>query len=791
MTKLNKNLQCDTVSKALEENLIIGKGFRITLITPRLLRVEVQRDDEFCDEATLSFWNREQGKVKYDLENKGRKLLIKTDSVVFSFCKILKKIDRVMINNKWVACNNKGNLRGTARTLDMTVGSTKLGLGIISISGVAVIDDSKNLLLVDSEIKNRTINESDKYIFAYGDDFRGAMKDFYKITGEVPLLPRYALGNWWSRYRAYTQNEYIKLMERFEKENLPFTVATVDMDWHWVKVNEKFGTNYKSKNPFQSEGWTGYSWNTDLFPNYREFLEWLHKHNYHTTLNLHPASGVRHYEDMYDKMASNMGVDAESKEDINFDIADTKFINNYFDVIHHPYEKEGVDFWWMDWQQGKKSSLDGLDPLWALNHYHFLDNSKDSNRGILLSRYSGVGSHRYPLGFSGDTITRWASLKFQPYFTANAANIGYGWWSHDIGGHALGVHDDELYLRWCQYGIFSPINRLHSTSHDLMGKEPWNYSDVIRNIVNDNLRLRHRMIPYIYSMNYRSYSQGISLCEPMYYSYPNSLEAYIIKNQYMFGSELMVAPIVSKNCKEINKGKVTVWLPEGRYTDIFTGRIYNGSNYVTMFRDWTSIPVLAKAGAIIPLGNNINNDYSNPTDMDLLIYRGNNSFTLYEDDGISSLYKDGKCAFTTFSISEEDDKISFNIDKVEGDIKSTVKNRTYHLKFKDIINAKLKLNINGVESNSEFSSDIEIKLKPSDKAEIILTDYEVMQNPDPIESAKVILSRYQKNTIIKSIMYRGISQITDVDEFEKAIRESLFPEIVKIAVLEVMDKTIN
>lgn len=110
----------------------------------------------------------------------------------------------------------------------------------------------------------------------------------------------------------------------------------------------------------------------------------------------------------------------------------------YFEYLHHPYENEGVDFWWIDWQQGKKSSLKGLDPLWALNHYHYLDNCRGGKRGMILSRFAQAGSQRYPLGFSGDTTINWNCLRFQPYSTAAAANIGYTWWSHDIGGHMRG-----------------------------------------------------------------------------------------------------------------------------------------------------------------------------------------------------------------------------------------------------------------------------------------------------------------------------------------------------------------
>lgn len=786
MTKLLTHLKCAVSPEANASNLIIGNGYRITVITSRLLRVERQKENIFNDAATQCFFNRNLGDVYFSYEKNGNFLEIKTEYAVFYFDEKKKKINKITLDGDTVKCNNCGNLKGTARTLDMDFGCKKLGLGIISKKGVAVIDDSKSLLIIDGEVREKNNKSYDEYIFAYGKDYRSALKDFYKISGQTPMLPRFALGSWWSRYKAYTQEEYLSLMERFEKEKLPFTVATVDMDWHWVDVNKEFGTKFKRENPLLSEGWTGYSWNAKLFPDYRQFLKTLKEKKYRITLNLHPASGIRHYEDMYPQMAKSMGIDSSSQKKVEFDITDPKFINNYFEILHHPYEKDGVDFWWMDWQQGKKSKVKGLDPLWSLNHYHYLDNQREGKRALLLSRFSGIGAHRYPIGFSGDAIACWSSLRFQPYFTISAANIGYGWWSHDIGGHNFGTHDDELYLRWCQFGIFSPINRLHSSNHDLQGKEPWNYRDEVRRIVNDCLRLRHRMIPYLYTMNYRAHKEGICICEPMYYSYPEREESYIVKNQYMFGSELIVAPIVRKNSKRLNKAKVNVWLPVGRYTDIFTGRIYQGNKFVAMYRDWTSIPVLAKEGAIIPLANYKGNESGNPEDMDILIYRGNNSFTLYEDDGLTNAYKEGKYALTTFCISENRDEIIFSIDKVENDQSATVKKRTYHLKFKDIINANVTISINGESKKVEFSDDIVIKLNSNDKAMVVLGSYQPLENPDAIESAKVILSRYQRGNIAKALMYGKMGKISDAMEFCKAVRESTFPEDVKEAVEEVM-----
>ena len=206
---------------------------------------------------------------------------------------------------------------------------------------------------------------------------------------------------------------------------------------------------------------------------------------------MHPRDGIRAFEEPYAKAAATVGVDAEAQEPVEFDLTNPRFVRAYFDM-HHDLETEGVDFWWLDWQQGGVTRQPGLDPLWVLNHLHYLDSGRDGRWPLTFSRFAGPGSQRYPVGFSGDTVVTWKSLKFQPYFTATASNIGYGWWSHDIGGHMFGYRDEELEARWYQLGVFSPINRLHSTCSPFSGKEPWNFHEPVRSAMVDVLRLRQR-----------------------------------------------------------------------------------------------------------------------------------------------------------------------------------------------------------------------------------------------------------------------------------------------------------
>jgi alpha-glucosidase (family GH31 glycosyl hydrolase) len=382
-------------------------------------------------------------------------------------------------------------------------------------------------------------------------------------------------------------------------------------------------------------GWTGYSWERELFPDPPAFLAELHRRNLRTTLNVHPADGVRPYEDAYRAMAEALGRDPDADEPIAFDLTDPGFLRAYFDVLHHPLEDEGVDFWWLDWQQGGHSRLPGVDPLWLLNHFHHLDSGRGGRRPLTFSRYAGPGSHRYPVGFSGDALVSWASLEFQPEFTATAANVGYGWWSHDIGGHIFGVRDDELAARWVQLGVFSPILRLHSSSNPFLVKEPWLYPSEARDAMTAALRFRHRLIPYLHTANHRAAAEDIPLVRPMYHVWPGDPRAYGVPTQFAFGSELIVAPVTTPRDPVTLRGSVRAWLPPGRWIDLFTETVYDGDRELELHRDGRSIPALVRAGGIVPLAAPDDLDATrNPERLEIVVAPGaDGAFTLVEDDG--------------------------------------------------------------------------------------------------------------------------------------------------------------
>ncbi len=772
--ELNKQLLAYTDAKVCADNIISVKNVRVSVLTPQMLRVEYSTDGNFTDLPSQSIWYRNFGKVEYTKKTDVDILVIKTDYAEYHVNCHTGAFKQVVLNGEKLTYNSSNNLKGTTRTLDQTYGPKELDDGVISTDGVSVYDDSKTLLLnEDGMLSSREKGTKDYYIFAYGNDYVAGINEFYKITGMPPLVPRYVLGNWWSRYRAYTQKEYLDLMHEFANREIPLTVATVDMDWHWVDLKKQFNKKYKSSN-ILSSGWTGYSWNTELFPDYKGFLKTLHDMGLKVTLNLHPADGVRAFEDMYGEMAEAMDIDKSTEKSVEFDLTDKKFINAYFDILHHPYENDGVDFWWIDWQQGTKSKKVGLDPLWLLNHYHYLDTDREDRRPMILSRYAGIGSHRYPLGFSGDTAINWSVLNFQPYFTANASNCGYTWWSHDIGGHMMGDHDDELYIRWLQMAVFLPVLRLHSTNLDVLGKEPWNFSWEAETLGTQFLQLRHKMIPYIYAMNYRTYKEGRALCEPLYYTYPDKKESFEYGNEYFYGSEILVCPVTTKLDAKTKTAATKMWLPDGRWTNIFDGKIYKGGQEVVINSPINTIPALAKEGAIIPMSEDEGNTWGCPEYLKIQIYRGNNSINFYEDDGESGKYKNGEYSITKMTVSEDGDTVKFTINGGKS-LECIPTHRKYTLEFKDVDSfAEVSVMVNGLYTPvNAFKNCFTLKnINVEDEIIVILTGVVAKKNKPVKERALDCIIHLNGSNMKKLLTSTRLKNCKDEKDYKSFIKRT-------------------
>ncbi|MCI1640520.1 MAG: DUF5110 domain-containing protein [Bacteroidales bacterium] len=685
---------------------------RFTVLTSRLVRMEWAADGKFEDRATLGVVNRNLPVPKFTVSRFGKHLTIKTGKITLKYNdngtgkfdagnlsitfnmpdknsrKGLKKVT-------WhPGADASGNLLGTTRTLDRCDGEHTVDPfdpGVASKDGWAVIDESTRQVFVPvkTDWKNwvadrNNVDRQDLYMFAYGHDYKDAISDFTKISGKIPLPPKFALGYWWCRYWQYSDFEFINLAKEIRSMSIPIDVMVLDMDWH--ETWSCFTSHRKKDSAGQREGWTGYTWNKSLFPDPANCLKDLHNLGLKTTLNLHPASGIQPYEEPYERFVKDYlsrtndydgpknYIDKNgNKVYVPFRIDDENWADAYFNSVIHPFEAEGVDFWWLDWQQWKTSRYTpGLSNTFWLNYTFFNDMERQSakdgiyaRRPMIYHRWGGIGSHRYQIGFSGDTFATWKVLGYLPYFTSTASNIGYGYWGHDIGGHMQpkGVHttNPELYTRWLQYGVFTPIFKTHSTKNMTMEKRFWMFPDYFDDM-RAAIRLRYTLSPYIYNAARETYDTGISMCRPMYYDYPEKDNSYSYKQQYMFGDDILATVICNPVDTVSGLASRSIWFPAGNdWYDAATGKMYKGGQTDTLEYTIDENPYYIKAGAIIPMASDKITSLQEKSDELYLFIApgdGKDSTSVYEDDGVSQAYKS---EYATTEVSKVSDPESATI----------------------------------------------------------------------------------------------------------------------------------
>ncbi len=695
--------------KANDAAIVKSGNMRFTVLTPEIIRIEHSDSGIFEDRASFVVINRDLPVPAFNTKEENGFLYITTEKLELRY-----KLNSYPVNddrcdpNLQITMNVNGeevvwypgkkdpyNLKGTTRTLDTAEGDVRSWLedGLISRSGWAVIDEkeprrdgSLSLMFdgandgVEWVAQRKDPNALDMYFMGYGHDYKQALHDFTLIAGKMPLPPLYIFGYWYSKYQRYTEQDMRDIVYEIQSRDIPMDVLVIDMDWH---RNGKTGSTANTE-------WTGWSWNYELFPDPEEFITWLHDQNLKTTLNLHPADGIFPKEDNYDKLYADLaarGMDMKADSITNSDgairwnIENKDFYEAFFANILRPHENIGVDFWWLDWQQWMiaQNEKDLGNTFW-INYVFFNDMKINRDeRPFIFHRWGGLGNHRYPIGFSGDSYTSFPSLAFQPYFTATASNVGYGYWSHDIGGHdQAGDNDAELYLRWIQYGVFSPVLRTHATAASHIERRIWMFPNF--ELMRDAIHLRYRLVPYIYNYARYSYDTGIGMCRPMYYDYPELEEAYQYDDQYMFGDEILVAPIVESD-NGSNSIDRTLWLPEGKWYEVATGDVIEGNQVVTRNFTREQIPYYYREGAIIPLFPKVSHLKTRPESLILQFAPGTTGeFNYYEDEGNSNDY-DTEYTYTKITQEEQDKVITCTIHPRTGHFAGMPEQRSYRLEL--------------------------------------------------------------------------------------------------------------
>jgi alpha-glucosidase (family GH31 glycosyl hydrolase) len=702
--------------------VVVGKA-RFTVLTPEMIRMEWAADGKFENHASFVFINRHLPVPKFEsaVTKSGgpvQQLRLKTSALTLTydassgngkFTPQNLSIE-VTVDGKQVTWHpgmtDSENLLGTTRTLDGARGSQTrepIEQGLVSRSGWVLVDDSTRPLF-DSD--NFSFKEGEKspwpwvmerpagdrqdwYFFGYGHEYRKALGDYVKVAGKIPLPPRFAFGTWWSRYWDYSDQEIEEIIHGFRQNSTPLDVFVIDMGWHISLEQLKAMGQGDKNNQDQSGhflGWSGYTWNKVLFPDPGGFLDRLHADHLKTSLNLHPASGIQPWEASYPAMAKAMGIDPATKKYVPYDITNKKFAENYFNLVLHPLEKQGIDFWWLDWQQEQNTKMANVKPTWWINYVHFTDQEREGKRPLLFHRWGGLGNHRYQIGFSGDTVSVWDSLAFQPWFTSTAANVGYAYWSHDIGGHMPGAVEPELFTRWVEFGAFSPILRTHTTKNPESERRIWAYPEPFSSILRSTFQLRYAMQPYIYTEARRTYDTGVAFLRPLYYDWPEANEAYENKSEYLFGDEMLVNPVVTPSDKQSGLATEKVWLPKGEWIEWPSGKHFTGPTSANRSFSIDQIPVYVKQGSIVPMQPEMS--YTGEKPVDPLIVNvwplasgQTTSYSLYEDNGVAEQYQHGVFTHMPIKATQTGDSLRVEIGPVEGSFAGMLKSRGYKLQL--------------------------------------------------------------------------------------------------------------
>ena len=681
---------------------------RFTLISPSSVRLEYSTDGKFIDGKTLLAVDREYAPVTYKVKTVGKFVEIRTDLIIVRYRKDSGAFTSDNLSITASKSNpfqfgwkpgmvQKENLKGTRHGYDAVKGRTvmygkeegkivELDDGILAKDGWTLIDDSKGPVLVkDGEcqlhpiteewIENRPDNGSqDWYFLSYGHDYQSALKDFTSFSGQIPLLPRYAYGNWHSWYWLYSDGEFREMIDNYRKYGIPIDVLCIDMDRH---IN----------------GWYGWDWNLNLFPDPAKMFADFRDDHLKLTSNMH-IDYLYSNESSFAPMKKDLGPELAPGDTITLELSNRKIAGSFFKREIDKMYGLGWDFLWDD--NGSYVSPPGFPPidmnLWR-GYLFFEDNAARGKRPLFLGRYGGFGGHRYPVGFSGDTFAAWESLDFQTIYNTSSANVCF-LWTHDLGGFQnvwwdpekpfaqTAKYDPELLLRWLQFGALTPAMRNQTAKQISICKYPWEQPREYFEPIREAVRFHYALNPYIYSMSRKAYETGVSVCRPLYYEWPECEESYSRKNEYMFGDNIFVAPITApREGKRLSSLKF--WLPEGQWYEWNSGSMLEGGKEYERTYALNEYPMFVKAGAIIPMYDGTQTNLDGCDEAITIVIapgEGDSKFSLYEDDGVDPDYAHN-FAKTEITSSRQGNTHKIVIGTRRGSYKDMPSDRNFRIKL--------------------------------------------------------------------------------------------------------------
>ena len=672
---------------------------RFTVLTPNCVRIEW---GAYVDVPTLFAYNRSArcngaqvtGDSKEIVIDTGRfRLTYQPDGKKFNANNLKVTFKKQGKNAEWnPELKNSDNLGGPVATLDTWSGPRQVTDGLLSRQGWFLLDDSASPLLTGSGIVQRPggfrpglmgsdfqVNpDRDWYLFVYGTDYKAALQSLAAVSGPATMPRRQIFGTWYCRWFNYTADDFREIARGYNDHGFPLDIIVMDMGWH-TQAEARTGNGHGG-----SLGWSGYTWNKKLIPDPEKLIQDFKRNGLFVVLNDHPSDGVRSHDDCYQEFMKMLPEGTPANPPFN--AGDPRYMNAFFEASHAPLEKQGVDFWWVDWQQDYiyqfVYGVPGLKHLPWLNHLYFKHSEAGGQRGQGFSRWGGWGGHRYPIQFSGDTAVTWDMLRFEVPFTANSGNAGCFFWAHDIGGFA-GGREPEMYARWTQFGALSASLRVHSFGQ--LDRRPWIWGEPFVQSMRKAYQLRAKLMPYIYTSARQCYDQTLPLLRPMYLEYPELEQAYQNPQEYLFGDHLLAAPVVSPGKGKDFLATQKVWFPQGVWFNFLTGEKYQGDTEVTVKATIDEIPLYVKAGVPIPMQPGTLRTTTPLTTLIIRCYPGlpgvSATSSLYEDDGQSQGYLKQAFATTALSYRRVGNQVAVKISPARGSYEGQPARRSYRIEL--------------------------------------------------------------------------------------------------------------
>jgi len=535
-----------------------------------------------------------------------------------------------------------------------------------------------NYLYISSEVADVI-----DYYFLYGPDFDKIIAEYRDLTGQAPMFGKWAYGFWQCKNRYKSQEEILGVAKRYRDLHIP--VDNIVQDWFWWNRKGEFVFN-------------------NNYPDPKGMFDQLHSENFHLMISIWPffEPGSKNYDYMQSKgwfvdkfkyakppfHTDAMAVyDATSPEARKF----------YWDEVNKGLFSIGADAWWMDTTEPE---TEGQEDNILLNHklaagsgnryvnvYPLLDtgavyegqrSASDKKRVFILSRSAFAGSQRNGVtAWSGDINSDWFSFRRQIPAGLNFALSGIPYWTTDIGGFVFGSPTDpafrELFIRWFQYATFNPVLRVHGTRNP-DENELWSYGPDAQNILVNFDRLRYRMLPYIYSLAWKTTSEAYTPMRPLVMDFRNDSRAQDVGDQFMYGPAFLVNPVT-----EPSSNTRPVYLPEAKWYDFWTGAAVEGGHMINAITPLDRLPVYVRAGSIVPLGPDQEWSTQKAEDpIELRIYPGTDGdFTIYEDENDGYAYEKG--VYATIPLHWDDAAHTLTIGERKGQFPGMLQNRTFRV----------------------------------------------------------------------------------------------------------------